>query len=136
MLDRITQSTSFCELYTLSASQLQVGKGIISLKFFKKWANPGLFFVYFQSFQTNMITIFTTDQCEKMSCPSSIWRRDSNTQPSECQPPPITTRPGLLISSLTFLIKYTKYTFNVTSQSALQCGGIRCNQGSNHGALQ
>ena len=28
--------------------------------FFKKWANPGLFFVYFWSFQTN-ITIFTTN---------------------------------------------------------------------------
>ena len=34
--------------------------------FLKKWANPGLFFVYFQSFQTN-ITIFTTNICEKMS---------------------------------------------------------------------
>ena len=34
--------------------------------FFKKWANPGLFFVYFRSFQINN-TIFTTNQCEKMS---------------------------------------------------------------------
>ena len=34
--------------------------------FFKKWANHGLFFVYFWSFQTN-ITIFTTIICEKMS---------------------------------------------------------------------
>ena len=31
---------------------------------FFKWANPGLFFVYLQSFQTN-ITIFTTNICEK-----------------------------------------------------------------------
>ena len=31
-----------------------------------KMANPGLFFVYFRSFQTN-ITIFTTNTCEKMS---------------------------------------------------------------------
>ena len=45
--------------------------------FFLNWANPGLFFVYFRSFQTNN-TIFATNQCEKMSCPSSIWRRDSN----------------------------------------------------------
>ena len=30
----------------------------------KKWANPGLFVVYFRSFQTNN-TIFTTNQCEK-----------------------------------------------------------------------
>ena len=32
--------------------------------FFKKWANPDLFFIYFQSFQTKC-TIFTTNQCEK-----------------------------------------------------------------------
>ena len=57
-----------------------------------KWANPGLFFVYFQSFQTN-ITIFTTTICEK--CPSSIWCWDSNPQPSEHESLPITTRPGL-----------------------------------------
>ena len=37
-----------------------------SMIFFKKWANPGLFFVYLRSFQAN-ITIFTTNICEKMS---------------------------------------------------------------------
>ena len=60
--------------------------------FLKKWANPGLFFVYFRSFQTN-ITIFTTNICEK--CPSSIWCRDSNPRPLEHKSLPITTRPGL-----------------------------------------
>ena len=65
-----------------------------SVFFFKKWANPGLFFVYFWSFQTNN-TIFTTNQCEKMSCPSSIRRQDSNPGPLERESPPITTRPGL-----------------------------------------
>ena len=35
--------------------------------YFFKWANPGLCFVYFWSFQTNIITIFTTNICEKMS---------------------------------------------------------------------
>ena len=63
---------------------------IIFLK--KKWANPGLFFVSFWSFQTN-ITIFTTNICEK--CPSSIWCRDLNPRPLECESLPITTRPGL-----------------------------------------
>ena len=33
---------------------------------FKKWDNPGLFFVYFWSFQSNIITIFTTNICGKM----------------------------------------------------------------------
>ena len=36
--------------------------------FFKKWANPGLFFVYFRSFQTNNIFL----QQIKKKCPSSI----------------------------------------------------------------
>ena len=58
----------------------------------KKCADPGLFFIYFQSFQSN-ITIFTTNQCEK--CPSSIGHRDSNSQPSDYEIPPLTTRPGL-----------------------------------------
>ena len=62
---------------------------------FKKWANPGLFFIYFRSFKKNIVRTFTTDQCEKMSCPSSIRRRDSNSRPSEHEPPHITTRPGL-----------------------------------------
>ena len=35
--------------------------------FFKKWANPGLFSVYFWSFQTNIVTIFTTSKMWKMS---------------------------------------------------------------------
>ena len=33
-------------------------------KMFFKWANLGLYFIYFCSFQTNN-TIFTTNQCEK-----------------------------------------------------------------------
>ena len=39
------------------------------------------------------ITIFTTNQCEKL--PSSIRCWYSNPQPSERESPPITTRPGL-----------------------------------------
>ena len=60
-----------------------------------KWANPGLFFVYFWSFQANN-TMFTTNQCEKLSkCPSSIQCQDSNPQPYKYESSPITTRPGL-----------------------------------------
>ena len=35
--------------------------------FLKKWANPGLFFICFRSFQTNINTDFITNQCENMS---------------------------------------------------------------------
>ena len=38
--------------------------GCQQVLFFKNWTNPGLFFVYFRSFQTNN-TIFTTNECEK-----------------------------------------------------------------------
>ena len=37
----------------------------ISIVSFLNWANPGLFFVYLWSFQADIITIFTPDQCEK-----------------------------------------------------------------------
>ena len=54
---------------------------------------PASFIVYFRSFQTNIITIFTTNYMKK--CPFSIWRRDSNPRPLEHESQPITTRPGL-----------------------------------------
>ena len=47
----------------------------------------------FGLFQTNN-TVLTTNQCEKMSCPSSIWRWDSNPQPLDRESSPITTRTG------------------------------------------
>ena len=66
---------------------------LLILSFFM--GQPGLFFVYFWSFQANIITISTTNQCEKMSCPSSIWCQDSNSWPLKHEFSPITTRPGL-----------------------------------------
>ena len=52
--------------------------------FQKKMNRPGLFFVYFWSFQTNN-TMFTTNQCEKMSI--------QYTAPEFKPTTPITTRP-------------------------------------------
>ena len=57
---------------------------------FFKWANPGLFFVYFRSFQTNN-TNFTINV---KKCPSSIQSWDSNPRPYAPESSPITTRPG------------------------------------------
>ena len=72
----------------------KIGVEIIrNVTFFFKIGQPRPLFVYFQSFQTNIITIFTTNICEK--CPSSIRCRDSNPRPSERESLPITTRPGL-----------------------------------------
>ena len=71
------------------------------------WPTPAYFIIYFQSFQTNIITIFTTNIFEK--CPSSIRCQDSNPQPSEHESLPITNRPGLLPS-----IKHSYCVFRVT----------------------
>ena len=64
----------------------------IYLFFKKEMVQFGLFFAYFRSFQTNIITIFTTNISEK--CPSSIRYRDLNPRPLERETLPITTRPG------------------------------------------
>ena len=58
----------------------------------KKWADPGLFFVYFHPLKQ---TIQFLQQINVKKCPSSIRRQDSNSQPSDYQSPPLTTRPGL-----------------------------------------
>ena len=65
----------------------------MSAYFFLKMGQPRPLFCLFSSFQTN-ITNFTTNMNVK-KCPSSIWRWDSNSQPSDYQSPPLTTRPGL-----------------------------------------
>ena len=70
--------------------------------FAANWNTPFVLFLNGQSrplfrlFSVSSIkhSNFTTNQCEK--CPASIWRRDSNSQPSDYEPPPLTTRPGLL----------------------------------------
>ena len=65
---------------------------VVALLLFK-WANPSLFYCLFQSFQTNIITIFSTNMCEK--CPLSIRCRDSNPQPWAHESPSIPIRRGL-----------------------------------------
>ena len=68
------------------------GGSMVSM-LFKKMGHSRSLFRLFLSFQT-FITIFTTKiLCEY--CPFSILCWDSNTQPSEHEYPPITTRPGL-----------------------------------------
>ena len=62
--------------------------------FFFKWANPGLFFIHFRLFNTQ-ITKFSTNRYVK-KCPSSLWCWDSNSRLLEHESPPITTRSGLL----------------------------------------
>ena len=78
--------------WTLPLNLKTYGIKLLWNLFFKNGPTPASF-VYFRSFQTNIVTIFTTNKCEK--CPSSIWCRDSNSQPSDYESPLLTTRPGL-----------------------------------------
>ena len=59
-----------------------------------KWAIHGLFSFIFSLFKQNN-TIYTTNQCEKMSRPSSILHQESNPRPLKHESSPTTTRPGL-----------------------------------------
>ena len=79
-------------LQTDSFDRLTIGILNLLVFFLKKWANPGIFCIYFCLFKTHII-IFTTNKCEE--CPSSIWCRDSNSRPLYHESPSITTRPGL-----------------------------------------
>ena len=72
---------------------------------FKKWTNPGLFFVFFGLSKQTSIQ-FLQQICEKMSIPSSIRCQDSNPRPLDHESSsPITTRPGLPPITLC-LVKY------------------------------
>ena len=51
---------------TLFLNRLSNVSGTLISFFNKNWSNPGLFFVYFRSFQTSIIIIFKTDQCENV----------------------------------------------------------------------
>ena len=62
----------------------------LCLFFFKKWANPGLFFFYFHLFKH---TLQFLQQINVKKCTSSIWCRDTNSWPLEHESPPITIRP-------------------------------------------
>ena len=80
---------------------------------FFKMGQPGLFSVYFRSFQTNINAIFTTNQCEKMSILYSLRCRDSNPRPLDHESSPTTTRPGLLLKYGAFLQVF-KYPYRYT----------------------
>ena len=61
---------------------------------FLKWANHGIFIIYFRSFQTKIITIFATNMCGKNVHP--VYGTGIQPTTFEHVSPPITTRPGLL----------------------------------------
>ena len=77
-------SSPFWHVWKLNQSNLRI--------FLLKWANPGLFFLYFRILKH---TLQFLQQINVKKCPSSIRCQDLNSQPLEHEYPPITTRPGL-----------------------------------------
>ena len=67
--------------------------GVFLFSFFKKIGPTPAFFRLFSVFSNKLHYNFYNRSMWKMSCPSWIQRWDSNPQPSEREPPPISTRP-------------------------------------------
>ena len=74
--------------------------------FLNEWAIPGLFFVYFRLFKQ---TLQFSQQINVKKCSSSIQCWDSNSQPSDYETPPLTTRPGLNRTHPTQFIEYNVF---------------------------
>ena len=66
----------------------------LSFSAFFKWANPGLFLFIFSLFI--QILQFYNKKCKNVHL---VW--DSKSRPSDCESPPLTTRPGLFLSLYT-----------------------------------
>ena len=66
---------------------------------FKKWANPGLFLIYFNLFKHTLQFLQQINVKNVHTC------RDLNSRPLEYEPPPITTRPGLPPTCLTLFMR-------------------------------
>ena len=73
------------------------------MTFLKNGPTPASFSFIFRLFKQTIQSY--NKSMWKMPCPPSIWRRDSNPWRSECESPPITTRPGLPPKPLTFAMK-------------------------------
>ena len=63
---------------------------IVLIRSLKNGPTPAPFLIYFWSFSNKQYN-FKTNQCEKISCPSSIQRSDSNPQPFKHESSPKTT---------------------------------------------
>ena len=85
----------------------------LTVIFLKKWANPGLFFVYFRLFKQ---TLQLLQQINVKKCPSSIRHRDSNSQPSDYESPPLTTRPKLPPKIRYPCLEYSIFALRVSSE--------------------
>ena len=101
---RSSKWSGWSQWTTLSrwTSSISVDIKLYKFVLFKKMCQHRPLVYLFTPFQIH-ITSFTIIKCEKMSWPSIIWHWDSNSQPLECESPPITTRPGLPHPILMFM---------------------------------
>ena len=92
---------------------------------FLKMGHPRpLFHLFLVFFKQTWIQFFTTNQCEK--CPSSLWCRDSNPQPSYCQSHPFNARPGLPPTSRdSFFVYFHSFQTQILQKKTVDVRGIR-----------
>ena len=88
--------------YNLSVSDVNV-RSVQFFIFLKKWANHGLFFIYFCLFKHTFQ--FYNKKCEKMS----IQYTDSNSRPLEHESAPITTRQVFSFFYIHIRAPFSKY---------------------------
>ena len=78
--------------FPLRSKRVFSGKRVWLPNFFLKMAQLWPLFVYFCLFKQ---TLQFLKQINVKKCPTNIQRRNSNSQPSDYESPPLTTRPGL-----------------------------------------
>ena len=66
MIDKIQSSKTGDQQYSNTYAYKFSDCSLSKLLLFKKWANPGLFFIYFRPSEETL-QFFTTNKCEKIS---------------------------------------------------------------------
>ena len=77
-LNNIISLCVYYDLYVMYTQKLNLNAfefASAQSPFLKKWANPGLYFIYFHLFKH---TLQFLQQINVKKCPYSIWYRDSN----------------------------------------------------------
>ena len=82
---------------------------------FLKWANRGLFFIYFCLFKH---TLQFSQQINVKKCPSSKWCQDLNSQPLEHESPLTTPRPWFPTIRVDSLLNLINFFYQIGPRNA------------------
>ena len=96
------------------------GRVTLPQGFFKNGPTPASFLFIFV-FSNKHYKFYNKYECEK--CPSSIRHRDSNSQPSDYESPPLTTKPGLPPLPQGFRVSLNGVTRTDGDPALIYCNG-------------